>query len=83
MSKRLLRLFPPFTQDSLALILARDINAVRRDGRTLFGSLESFDGDSLLLRDLRSHPHRILFTNIAEIIYDQKAETIPKIGEVR
>ncbi len=81
MSKRLLRLFPPFDQGSLAPIVTQDINVVRRDDRTLFGRLESLDGDSLLLRDLRSHPHRVPLVEVAEIIYDQKSRIFPKIAE--
>ena len=81
MSKLLLRLFPPFGQDTLTSLVARDINIVRRDDRTLFGRLESLDGDSLLLRDLRSHPHRLQLAEVAEIIYDQKARIFPKIDE--
>ena len=81
MSKRLLRLFPPFQQSSLTPLVAQAVNVIRRDNRTLFGHLESLDGDSLLLRDQRSHPHRLQLADVAEIIYDQKSGIFPKIDE--
>ena len=81
MSKRLLRLFPPFPLSVLTPLLAQDINVVRRDDRTVFGRLEAVDGDSLLLRDLRSHPHRVQLADVAEIIFDQKSKIFPKIAE--
>ncbi len=74
MSKRLLRLFPTFSQDLLTPLVARDINVVRRDDHTLYGCLESVDADSLLLRDLRSHAHHVQLADVAEIIYDQKSK---------
>jgi len=58
-----------------------DINVVLRDNRTIFGCLESIGAHSLLLRDLRSHPHRVQLTDVAEIIYDQKSKIFPKIAE--
>ncbi|MFB9294160.1 hypothetical protein [Persicitalea jodogahamensis] len=80
MSKRLLRLFPPF-QEGLPPLLAAKINIVQRDGRTLFGHLEKLEADSLVLRDLRSHPHRVQLADVAEIIFDRKSEIFPKIDE--
>ncbi len=80
-SKRLRRLFPPFVQDALKPLVPQEVNVVRRDGRTIFGRLEVFEDDSLLVRDLRSHPHKVQLADIAEIIYDQKSEIFPKIDE--
>ncbi len=80
MSKRLLRLFPPF-QNLLTPLLAANINVVQRDGRTLFGCLEKLEMDSLILRDLRAHPHRVQLADVAEIIFDRKSEIFPKIDE--
>lgn len=81
MSKRLLRLFPPFDQGLLAPIVTQDINVVQRDDRTLFGCLESVDADSLMLRDLRNYAHHVQLADVAEIIYDQKSRIFPKIDE--
>ena len=81
MSKRLLRLFPNDIPDTIPQLIGREINVVQRDGRTLFGTLESSDGTSLLLRDLRSHPHEVRLAEIAEVVYDQKAKAGPNADE--
>jgi len=81
MSKRLLRLFPPFPLSVLTPLVTHDISVVQRDNRTIFGRLEAVGGDSLLLHDLRSHPHQVQLADVAEIIYDQKSKIFPKIAE--
>lgn len=70
MSKRLIRIFAPTLLATLPKLIYQEVNVVRRDGHTVFGTLESFTNKSVIVRDLRSHPHEIKLTDVDEIILD-------------
>lgn len=73
MSKRLVRIFPVAIPAALPALLGMDINVVCRDDRTVFGQLASFSVEGLEIQDSRGHAHRILSSEIAEIIHDELA----------
>ncbi len=73
MSKRLLRIFPGSIATALPDLLGVEVNVVCRDDRTVFGRLSSFSDGSLIINDLRGHAHRILVTEVAEIVHDKVA----------
>ena len=70
MSKRLIRIFAPTLMATLPKLIHQEVNVVRRDGHTVFGTMESFTNKSVIVRDLRSHLHEITLTDVDEIILD-------------
>jgi hypothetical protein len=70
MSKRLIRIASQAIYPSLEKLLKLEINAVMQNGNTIFGRLDSFTKDHLILLDTRSHPHQLHLKDLFEIVYD-------------
>lgn len=60
---------------SLQSLLAHKINAVLSNGNTVFGKLTSFGPDQFTLEDTRGHHHRLLISELYEIVYDDEEVT--------
>lgn len=70
MSKRLVRIFASQLPERLSSLLKTEVNVVLYKGNTIFGRLENIAPDSLLVRDLRNHAHRIALSDVEVVIYD-------------
>lgn len=75
MSKRLFRIAAQAVYPYLDRLLKVEINAVMRNGNTVFGKLDSFTKDHITLLDTRSHPHQLLLSDLFEIVYDSQPST--------
>lgn len=76
MSKRLTRISAGKLYPSLEHLLTHKINAVLSNGNTVFGQLASFGPDQLTLEDTRGHSHRLAFSELYEIVYDDQEVTL-------
>lgn len=73
MSKRLVRLASNEVQGSVSKLQGKDLNVVVYSGQTYFGQMISFSEGVFILKDFRSHEHRLNLSDIEKIIYDQDA----------
>lgn len=73
MSKRLIRIFAPTLLSSLPKFINQEVNVVQRTGHTVFGTLESFTDKLVIVKDSRSHVHKIDLAGVDEIIVDHQS----------
>ena len=73
MSKRLTRINKPEEFRKLEKASGIEINAVLQNGNTHFGRLQSVDNDFMIMKDMRSHTHKIAFSNLYEIVIDTES----------
>jgi hypothetical protein len=70
MSKRMIRLIPGLIFEKLENQQGISLNAVMQNGETCFGTLSAIARDSITVLDTRRHSHKLLISNIFEVIYD-------------
>jgi hypothetical protein len=76
MSKRLTRISAGKLYPSLDRLVTHKINAVLSNGNTVFGKLISFGPDQITLEDTRGHSHRLIVSELYEIVYDDQEVTL-------
>lgn len=72
MSKRLTRISADKLYPSLEHLITHKINAVLSNGNTIFGKLTFFGPDQITVEDTRGHSHRLLISELYEIVYDDQ-----------
>ncbi|KQS33792.1 hypothetical protein [Dyadobacter sp. Leaf189] len=70
MSKRLVRISSTQLSAQLQSLVKQEITAVLNNGKTYFGTLASFNENSLVIEDTRSHPHTLVISELYEVVYD-------------
>ncbi|WP_439559657.1 hypothetical protein [Dyadobacter sp.] len=70
MSKRLARISAPQLPAQLPSLLKQEITAVLNNGKTYYGTLTTFNENSLVIEDTRSHPHTLSISELYEVVYD-------------
>lgn len=73
MSKRLVRLSNKEILANLSKIQDKELNVVAFSGQTYFGQFVSCSEDLFVVKDFRSHEHRLALNDIEKVIYDQEA----------
>jgi hypothetical protein len=73
MSKRLIRLGNKEISANISKLQDKDLHVIAVSGQTYFGQMISCTDDVFVLKDLRSHEHRLALSDIERVIYDQEA----------
>lgn len=72
MGKRLVRIFPPFTQEKLQALIDTEANLVFKNNSTYNGKILKLEGNKLSFKDSIRRKHQFLVEELAEIITDKK-----------
>jgi hypothetical protein len=70
MSKRLIRIRRSDILIKLEHHIGIELNAVLQNGNTHFGTLTSLTADRLTISDTRNHAHKLMISDIYEIVVD-------------
>lgn len=73
MGKRLIRIFPPFTQEQLQSLKESEVNLVLKNNSTYHGKILKIEEVKLYFRDSIRRKHQFLLEELAEIITDKRS----------
>lgn len=72
MSKRIIRIKSGVDLPiKLENLLGRDVHIIKKNDHTQYGMLSDIVAESVTIKDGRDHVHRIDFSEINEVIYDE------------
>jgi len=70
MSKRLTRITSGHIYEELGNLIGVKMTAISQNGKTCFGRLQSVSTDFVTIDDTRQHSHKLLISDLYEVIYD-------------
>jgi small nuclear ribonucleoprotein (snRNP)-like protein len=73
MGKRLVRLFQKDLLANIPRMIDRRLDIVMQNNTTIHGTLLSFTGNEIIIKDFISRKHKVNPAEIAEIIWDEEA----------